>query len=98
MGQAVSDRFTIEEGLRQGCVLSPLFSLFLMDLAGELERRGPGVKISGTWMGVCFFADDIVLLAESGGQLQSMLDEASKYAERWKLRFNASKCGVLVMG
>ena len=79
MGQAVSDRFTIEKGLMQGCVLSPsLFSLFLMDLAGELERRGLGVKISGTWMGACFFADDIVLLAESGGQLQSMLDEASK--------------------
>ena len=49
-------------------------------------------------MGACFFADDIVLLAESGGQLQSMLDEASKYAERWKLRFNASKFWVLGMG
>ena len=49
-------------------------------------------------MGACFFADDIVLLAESGGQLQSMLDEASKYVERGKLRFNASKCGIFVMG
>ena len=27
-----------------------------------------------------------------------MLDVVSNYANRWKLRFNASKCGVLVLG
>ena len=49
-------------------------------------------------MGACFFADDIVLLAESDNELQNMLDVVSNYANRWKLRFNASKCGVLVVG
>ena len=52
----------------------------------------------GTWLGSCFFADDIVLLAESDNELQNMLDVVSNYANRWKLRFNASKCGVLVVG
>ena len=27
-----------------------------------------------------------------------MLDIVYNYANRWKLRFNASKCGVLVVG
>ena len=49
-------------------------------------------------MGACFFADDIVLLAESDNDLQNMLDVVSNYANRLKLRFNASKCGVLVVG
>ena len=99
VGKVFSERYTIEEGLRQGCILSPsLFCLFLMDLADELERRGLGVKVTGTWMGACFFADDIVLMAESGKELQCMLDVVYKYANRWKLRFNASKCGVLVVG
>ena len=99
VGKVFSERYTIEEGLRQGCILSPsLFSLFLMDLADELERRGLGVKVTGTWMGACFFAGDIVLMAESGKELQCMLDVVYKYANRWKLRFNASKCGVLVVG
>ena len=56
----------IKEGLRQGCILSPtLFSLFLMDLAVELERKGLGVRVNGTWMGTCCFADDIIGSAEA---------------------------------
>ena len=99
VGQVLSDRFTVKEGLRQGCILSPsLFSLFLMDLAEELEEKGLGVSVSGVWMGACFFADDIVLLAESGEQLQSMLDVVYSYSRRWRLKFNVSKCGVLVVG
>ena len=88
VGKVFSERYTIEGGLRQGCILSPsLFSLFLMDLAEELERQGLGVRVSGTWMGACFFADDILLLAESDNELQNMLDVVSNYANRWKLRF-----------
>ena len=47
-------------------------------------------------MGTCCFADDIhvVLLGESEGELKSILNVVSEYARRWKLRFNASKCGV----
>ena len=41
-------------------------------------------------MGTCCFAD------ESEGELESMLNVVSEYARRWKLRFNASKCGVLI--
>ena len=68
VGKVFSERYTIEGGLRQGCILSPslvLFSLFLMDLAEDVERQGLGVRLRGTWMGACFFADDIVLLADS---------------------------------
>ena len=99
VGRVFSERFDIKEGLRQGCILSPsLFSLFLMDLAEELEEKDLGVKVSGVWMGACFFADDIVLLGDSENELQRMLGVVSEYAQRWKLRFNASKCGVLVVG
>lgn len=99
IGQTLSEAFRIACGLRQGCVLSPcLFSLFIMDLAGELENRGLGVHVKGQWMGSCFFADDIVLLASSAQELQSMLDVAAGFARRWHLRFNPKKCGVLIVG
>ena len=53
---------------------------------------------NGIWMGTCCFADDKVLLGESEGELKSMLNVVSGYATRWKFRFNASECGVLVVG
>ena len=78
VGKVFSERFMIEVGLRQGCILSPtLFSLFLMGLAAELERQGLGVRVNGTWIGSCCFADDIVLLGESEGELESMLSVVS---------------------
>ena len=60
-------------GLREGCVLSTiLFSIFIMDLVEELKRKGLGVEIKGHWIGACFFADDIVLVAEASKELQEM--------------------------
>ena len=65
IGASLLAPFSVPVGLREGCVLSPLlFSIFLMDLAEELEERELGIEIKGHWMGACFFADDIVLIAK----------------------------------
>ena len=37
------------------------------------------------------YADDIVLLAESAEDLQSMLNELSKWTKRWRLSVNINK-------
>ena len=50
IGGSLSRSFSIPTGLKEGCVLSPLFfSIFIMDLAEELERKGLGVTIKGRW-------------------------------------------------
>ena len=69
-----------------------------MDLAEQLEERELGLEIKEHWMAACFFADDIVLIAKSDKELQEMLSVVAIYAEKWKLLFNAKKCGVLVVG
>ena len=87
VGHSLSEAFEIKCGLLQACTLSPCpFSLFIMDLAGELESRGLGIHVKGQWMGSCFFADDKVLLGDSEKELQSMLDVAARFASRWHLR------------
>ena len=94
LGRSLSRSFSIPTGFREGCVLSPLFfSIFSFELAVELDRKGLGATIKGCWLGVCFFADDIVLLARSGEELQKMLDVVGDYGVRWRIRFNLGKCG-----
>ena len=68
-----------------------------MGMVEELERESLGVKVSGVWCGTLLYADDIVLIAETGEELQKMLDMVGRYAEVWKFRFNARKSKVMVV-
>ena len=45
--------FKVDEGLRQGCSLSPLlYSIYVMGmLEEELENAGLGVQMDGIWCG-----------------------------------------------
>ena len=91
--------FPVETGLRQGCPLSPLlYSIYIMDMMKQLEEKGLGVKMDGIWCGGLMYADDIVLLAETGDELQGMLDVVGHYAQEWKFRFNARKSKTMVVG
>ena len=58
-----------------------------MGMVEELERESLGVKVAGVWCGALLHADDIVLIAEAGEELQKMLDMVGRYAEMWKFRF-----------
>ena len=56
------DGFKIEQGVAQGCRLSPiLFSVFINDLLKEVEQAGLGIQLSsGKIVGGMLFADDFV--------------------------------------
>ena len=62
-----SDTFTIEQGVVQGCSLSPiLFSVFVNDLLKEVEQTGLGIQLSsGKTVGGMLFADDFVGISDS---------------------------------
>ena len=60
-GHGMTQWFEVEGGLRQGSVLSPLlYSIFMMDLANELEDSGDGVRVEEAYCGMLMFADDTV--------------------------------------
>ena len=87
-GYGLTDWFVVEEGLRQGSVLSPvLYAIFVMDLV-DLESSGEGVVLGGVYCGMLMFADDMAMLAGSEGEMEGM---------RWRFQFNEMKSKVMVV-
>ena len=91
--------FPIRQGVCQGAVLSPLlYSLFVDELLVNHSASGHGVSMDGVYCGALMYADNLVLIADSPGELQALLDIAAAYASKWRYLFNASKSFVLVFG
>lgn len=97
-----TDFFPVENGVRQGCILSPwLYSLYINDLAVIINQQvigGVPIGSSARRLHLLLYADDIVLLAESSIELQLMLDAVTAYAHRWRFELNHSKCGLIRFG
>lgn len=98
LGEEKTEWFTLDIGLRQGCILSPvLFSVFIDGLAEEVKKVG-GAKYGESVVSLLMFADDVVLVAESEKMLQKMLDAVFQYSRRYRFRFNRDKSSVMVFG
>ena len=95
----LSEEFPIEQGVRQGGVLSPfLYCLFVDELLDTLTSSGLGVSIQGLYCGAPMYADDLALIASSPNELQRMLDIVSQYASQWQYSLNPDKSVVMVIG
>ena len=44
------------------------------------------------------YAEDIVLVEDSGMELQAMLEVVQAYVMRWRMRFNSRKSKIMVIG
>ena len=82
-----SDTFKIEQGVAQGCSLSPiLFSVFINDLLKEVELTGLGILLnSDKTVGGMLFADDFVGISDSKESLQKLIDVVYSYCSKWRL-------------
>ena len=97
LGDNRTDFFTIQVGVRQGCILSPiLFILFINDLCDAIKKLNKGVAFGGRYLSILFFADDIVILAETKDDLEAMLLLVYEYSLKWRCKFNFDKCGVVI--
>ena len=71
-----SDSFNVEQGVAQGCSLSPiLFSAFIIDLLKEIEHVKLGIQLSsGKTIGRMLFADVFVGVSDSKENPQKLID------------------------
>ena len=66
------EEFSVQQGLRQGCPLSPwLFNIFLDRVVREaMKEFQGGVALDNCLLQILLFADDTVVVAQTEGDLK----------------------------
>ena len=84
-GHGTTDWFQIRKGVHQGCILpSCLFNLYAAYIMRNtvLEEAQAGIKIARRNNNNLRYADDIALMAESEGELKSLLMKVKEESEK----------------
>jgi hypothetical protein len=86
--------FETKSGVRQGCLLSPLLFLVVLDkvLRASLDSKARGIrwKLTETLENLDY-ADDICLLSHSQAHMQSKLNNLCYESKKARLDINCSK-------
>ena len=94
----LSSAFTLERGVLQGSVLSPVLFLLVIDPRLKcLECSGLGPFISDTYAGVFAHADNIRTVTSSLDTLQQQLNTVQNFAAENALVLNPTKCEILLV-
>ena len=94
-GKSLATPFTTTTGVAQGCSLSSIiFCLFLSDLPDHLMKLGP--KLNESLINYCQYADDLVLIARSSGELAKQLKRFETYCIINDLIVNVEKTEILI--
>ena len=100
VGNIITEMFNCEIGTRQGCMLSPFCFIFYLNeyinmcIANECK----GIYVNNKYMNVnmLLYADDIVLIGDTVGSVQKLLDVLAEFCDKWGLQVNMLKTKVLV--
>ena len=93
--------FATKLGVKQGGPLSPrLFAIYLEDLVDNIEAGDMGIQAGGNAhrVNILLYADDIILVSQSIGELQAMLNTTTQYGIDHEIKFNPAKTNGIVFG
>ena len=100
-GHGTTEWFQIRKGISQGCILSPcLFNFYAEDIMRNagLDEAQAEIKIAGRNIYNLRYADDTTLMAESKGELKSLLRKVKEESEKVGLKLNIQKTKIMASG
>ena len=99
VGEKLTTPFRINQGVRQGCILSPLlFNIFLSDLPHCLndgDTRPVSINVSNK-LNSLIWADDLLILSETETGLQNMLKNLKDYSDTNMMQVNLDKTKCMI--
>ena len=98
-GYGLKEWFSIEQGVRQGCILSPfLFNIYSESIMREALKGFEGsIKLRGRTVTTLRYADDVALLAGSANELQELLNRTQVASRERGLKLNVEKTKVMLI-
>ena len=97
-GHGITDWFQMGKELCQDCILSPclfnVYAQYIMRNAG-LDEAQVGIKTAHSNLR---YADDTTLMAESKGELKSLLMKEKEESEIFGLKLNIQKAKIMASG
>ena len=99
-GNIISDFFNCATGLKQGCLISPIqFALFISELSNFLDRNNAyGLQLFPDIAEVkaLYYADDIVIMADTIGGLHKHIASLQEFCDSWKMKVNINKTQIMI--
>ena len=96
VNQTQSRWFTVQQGVRQGGVLSTfLYLVYINDLIVKIEQSSLHTGILNIPSNCPSLADDLSCIGLTPLSLQNMLNIALAYSRKWRFKFNAQKSCIL---
>ena len=97
-GHGTADWFQTGKGVRQSCILSPclfnLYAVYIRQNAG-LDEAQAGIKIAGRNINNLRYAEDTTLMAESQGELKSLLMNVKEESGKVGLKLSVQKPKIM---
>ena len=92
----LTDDVQYQQGIKQGCVLSPiLFILYIADLGHLLESHKGGIKLQGLHIAGLLYVDDLILIGRNSHEVNILLSQVQALLENLGMSINCAKSNIL---